>query len=513
MSSSGVPLEANYIKPYDPGPGPLDQYGKVMQLKSLMQGQQLQQAQLQGEQQQQTQRAQLFPSQLQQSQAAGQEAQLNVQDRQGISAALKDSYTGGSASNTPKPAATSTPNPAALNPAGLPPTQLPPAPAGAQQASTPSAGPDRFNDFLTRVQDPKYGVSPQAQIQLIKQFNDAADSVAKTTSDQLKAAQEAHSQIAQGLGSVLSAAPEDRAAQWTLEYNKLLRDPNLSKYAQGISPQYPGDAQAQQAMQGMMVSDDFVKWAQQRNEGAGQAAKSQQAVQAAAAPNPTQLQNATQTLASYSAIPPNMRAGLTAEMKNAPDVETLQKIQARADAAQESFQRSADARTQANAMKDVAVGQVVAGKLVTEDQKLGTALDQTTGIRQLLDMSKGGNQTATPAAMTRFAEHEIVEGGVKRMTQTELNALTLGLGSYGRQFQAWVDKGFQGKMPEATNQDMQTILDAEDKSANVAHDRNVGYIQNRYAGVGTRGKSTVASNSAQPTTDPFAAFGGRAHPN
>src|SRR5271163_4407706 len=55
-------------------PSPLEQYGKVMQLKSLMQGQQLQQQQLQS-----------GALELQQK-------QLELQDRQGVNQALKDTY-------------------------------------------------------------------------------------------------------------------------------------------------------------------------------------------------------------------------------------------------------------------------------------------------------------------------------------------------------------------------------------------------------------------------------------
>ncbi len=234
-------------------------------------------------------------------------------------------------------------------------------------------------------------------------------------------------------------------------------------------------------------------------EQAGAAAKGTQEARAAAAPTPEQLTNAVTTLNTYNAVPPNMRAGLVNEMKSAPDLETLQKVQARADAANESFARSADAREQAKAMKDVGLQQVVAGKLVAEDQKLGSALDQTSGIRGLLDMSKGGNQAATNAALTRFAEHEIVEGGVKRMNQLEYENLATKLGSYGRKFQSWVDGGFKGQMPAATNSEIHTILDAEDQAANVAHERNVGYVMDRYAKPGTQ------PNGAKPATPRAAA--------
>ena len=65
-------------------------------------------------------------------------------------------------------------------------------------------------------------------------------------------------------------------------------------------------------------------------------------------------------------------------------------------------------------------------------------------------------------------------------------------------------------MPPATNAEMQAILDAEDKNAQTTHTRNVGYIQDRYGNVGS-GKQSKAS--ASQSGDPFAQFGGKAHPN
>src|SRR5580704_4640697 len=50
------------------------------------------------------------------------------------------------------------------------------------------------------------------------------------------------------------------------------------------------------------------------------------------------------------------------------------------------------------------------------------------------------------------------------MNQTELEGLTKGLGDYGRQFNAWVQKGFNGTMPKATKDELSTILAAERRS-------------------------------------------------
>jgi hypothetical protein len=213
-------------------------------------------------------------------------------------------------------------------------------------------------------------------------------------------------------------------------------------------------------------------------------AESSQKVSAAAAPTQQQLSNAVTTLGTYSSIPQNMRAGLANEMKAAPDWETLQKVQARADAANESFQRSADARQQAMTLKDVGIQQMVAGKLVQEDQKLGTSLDQTGAIRRALDMSQGGNEQAGTAAKQLFAEHIVKQGGINRFNELEQQGLIGNMGTFARQIQSWADKGFDPKqIPSATNAEMQTILNAEDQAASSAHDRNVGFVMNRFGGV------------------------------
>lgn len=225
-----------------------------------------------------------------------------------------------------------------------------------------------------------------------------------------------------------------------------------------------------------------------------------------------EARTAISNIDTYTDIPPNMRAGFKAEMENAPNMEALQRIQSRVDSASESFKRSSDARAQADAMKQVAVGQAMANHLIVQDQALTSGLQQTAGIRQMLDMSKGGNETATSAAQVRFAEHEIVEGGVKRMNQLELESLATSLGSYGRKFQAWVDKGFQGSMPPATNAEMQQILDAEDKNLYKAHDSNVDIIQNRFSGISRGGIAPAPTRPPAGAHPFFSQFGGTARP-
>lgn len=338
-----------------------------------------------------------------------------------------------------------------------------------------------FNDLVT-----KYHVLPEHAGQLISSLQTADKNTAEIRKNNSEAAKnyldaraKAHEQMAEDIDAAFQAGPEAYAAL----QQRYAKNPPQGIDSADLQHFQQSDYSHGQALVGLLNLNGRIEEIQnKRFEQGGAAAKGQQAARAATAPTTTQLTNAVTALSTYTLIPPNMRMAFAKEMQGAPDWDTLQKVQGRADSANESFQRSADARAQAGAMKDVGLQNLVAGKLVAEDQKLGSALDQTGGIRGLLDMSRGGNQAATNAALTRFAEHEIVEGGVKRMNQLEYENLATKLGSYGRKFQSWVDGGFKGQMPAATNSEIHDILDAEDQALYSAHDRNVGYITDRYAG-------------------------------
>jgi len=118
-----------------------------------------------------------------------------------------------------------------------------------------------------------------------------------------------------------------------------------------------------------------------------------------------------------------------------------------------------------------------ADEMVTKE-----ANDRDSDLKNIVDLKNNlaqidnKNQAATSTFQVKFAEHEIVEGGVKRLNETELNALTKGLGNYGRQFDAWVSKGFKGDMPPATKDEMLTILNAEEQARNNLYNSRVGNI-------------------------------------
>lgn len=483
---ASIPLPALNIQP---PANPLDQYAKALSVKSMMGGQQLQQEQIKG---------------------AGLENESRSITNQQEQLALDNAKIVNSASSDPETmndfkawqAKQSSGTPSTTQPGGSSPVALHP-----------------FAQFLNEEKGlPLMGKGGALEV------SQNLQGATKATADALLAKGNSAKVNLENYKSQLGnlndqLAPIVEASQ-DPKHDKQDLNTQIAKFANELkvnSDRYPPDAVAKadkitdapsivalfnSAQLHEHMTEDATKQAEEQTAKAAATQKTQAAagIRDKDGVYTPQARSAMDTIKNYAigsggAIPPAMVAGLTKEMQNAPDMESLQGIQKRADSVNESFQRSADARAQASAIKDVGIQQTVAGKLVAEDQKLGTALDQTGGIRQLLDMSKGGNETATNAAQVRFAEHEIVEGGVKRMNQAELQGLTQSLGTYGRQFQAWMDKGFQGAMPPATNKEMQTILDAEDQNANVTHERNIGYISNRYVDVG---KYSSLSNNAAP---------------
>jgi hypothetical protein len=449
-----VPQIPNLTVQQPPQPDPLGQYAKFAQLKNMLS--------------ENTVRQQLAPLQVQQQQQENQQRQMQIDSQK----ALMDTVASGALNKY----ATGQPDGTGFDAAGA------------------------YKDLMGRG-----NILSEHASQLINSYqaidknnSEIRKNLGAANADYLKTRAESHEQVAEDIADILKLPPEQQAAAWALKQPGYSNMPGLDPNDKAILSK--SDIAHLPAIAGLLDLNGRIEgYHAKQAEQAGTAAKGEQAVRAAAPVTPEQLTNAVGTVATYNAVPPNMRVSLANEMKAAPDWETLQKVQSRADAANESFQRSADARGQALALKDVGVQNLVAGKLVTEDQKLGSALDQTSGIRGLLDMSKGGNQAATNAALTRFAEHEIVEGGVKRMNQLEYENLATKLGSYGRKFQSWVDGGFKGQMPAATNSEIHTILDAEDQASNVAHDRNVGYIMDRYAKPGTQ------PSGAKPATPRAAA--------
>jgi hypothetical protein len=266
-------------------------------------------------------------------------------------------------------------------------------------------------------------------------------------------------------------------------------DPTLHQAVMGIDPQHL--SKVLNLTGGMQdVLEYGTKQAQQL-----------EAQQKTAVPTDQQRKDAIGTIATYSSIPKNMQQGFAQEIINAPTLAAQEKIQDRADKANESFQRSADARAQADSLKDVSVRKAIADLSIKADSKLDDDLSNTRGIRNEIDMSKGGNEMASAAAMQRFAEHEVKEGGINRFNEMEQKALGPQAGSLFRNMETWAVKGYAGKQPDVTFGEINSILDAEDKIAMQKHDTSLSSITNRMSNVVSRGsakaESAVKSGAAQ----------------
>lgn len=147
--------------------------------------------------------------------------------------------------------------------------------------------------------------------------------------------------------------------------------------------------------------------------------------------------------------------------------------------AEHAFQSGlqAQAKTLDRANADTVARNLKADELgLTEKNTYATDMSKINDLKQTLAQAQSGNQAALPDFQTRFAENEIVQGGVKRMNQAELSALTQSLGTYGRQVQAWADKGFKGDLPKATASEMGQLLDYEAQSRTNLFNQRVANI-------------------------------------
>lgn len=141
-----------------------------------------------------------------------------------------------------------------------------------------------------------------------------------------------------------------------------------------------------------------------------------------------------------------------------------------------------------------------ADEMVTTEQNNRDAdLNAIAGVAEQLRMAQGGNQQAYQDAVTRFAEHEVVAGGIKRFNETELKALGVNVGSWGRQLSTWADKGFTGKGAAPTIDEMQKVLALEAQQRQQLYNNHVNNINNNIRG-GAAPQRTTQGGAAQPQT-------------
>ncbi len=438
-----IPLPALALQ--NQQPNPLDQYGKLVELRALMQGQQQRQAMAPLEQQQ-AQGAVVAQQQENQQRA------LQLKDQQGISQALHDIYSSELGGSQGQPAGQ----------AGTAPSSM----------SMPEPSADRFNSLIQSVQDPKYGISPAGQMGVLKSVNDMRMQTANLSKTDLANREDANKQIAQHVSSILSAAPEDQPAQYQLAVNAIKRDPTLSQYAQNIPPQYPGAEQLTRTLQTLSANSDFLAWQKQGTELPGEAAKSQQEARAAAPPNSQQTQDALANLKGYSALPTTLRNSFSNQIKNAPDWQTLQATMTRAEQQQNANQMHLDSMAQTRAM----MGNKFAEAGLTENDKMWTdpqrgfagAIAQANQTKAAIVAGANGNALLTNMVPTMEVLGINHAAGINRISPQEAESARVSP-EWATRWNAWADKVSVGKLsPELAkegNQLMDVVIDAAHQRA------------------------------------------------
>ena len=452
--------------------------GALKQQTALMQQQQA------AEQQRMQQQGAMFPGQLtgqqqtlQQQQLQLKQQQLDLQDRQGFSQALLDNYGKPSQPGTPPskgasaPPSTSpadAPRTVVRNPAtGAPefsdvmvlqqpsaPGQSGTAPAPAQSSTPAASAPtsetpaptnsgDRLSSLLDRVQDPKYGISPQGQMGFLKQYTEMRKDVAGADKATIDAHSAANKEISQGLQSVLEAPPEDQAAQYSLAVNALRRDPTMAKYAQSLPPQYPGPAQLQILNHSLMLEKDVIDDVKQKNEGPGQIAHSQVEQQNVIPPggglSPATGQKVLQDIAVQTN--PQIQQGKV----NVATAEGIARANIEAQIARGS--NASLAMVPPHLVAPATAAATKAGEDYAQAQSVSQRL------QAIMDDAKKGNVVSYQLLPEEGALQVVTAQGIHRINMAEIQ--NYGGGSYLQALEGHIGKALTGKsIPDSVLNDM-----------------------------------------------------------
>jgi hypothetical protein len=433
---SSIPLPALAVQPPQ---SPLDSISKLMALKTMMGQQALQPGQ-----------QQLQQGAIQQQAIATQQAQLDLQDRQGMNQALKDSYG---------------------------------AQTGQKQTGNASAGPstasgsatDRLSDFLNKIQDPKYGISASGQMAAMEKFTTLRQNLAKATSDQLDAAQKAHTQVAQGLNSVLEAAPEDQPAKWQLERNALARDPVLGQYAQQIPPQYPGNPQpggspeAQQMLHGLMLTQDVVSSVKEKAELPGQIANSIKAQQGVIPARGLMSPEAQQKVQQDIAVATN------------PQIQRGKEAVAAAEGAARANIETQQARGSNAALAQVPAHLVApataAATKAGEDYAQAQSVSQR--LQAMMDAAKQGNVVSYQLIPQEGALQVTTSQGVHRINMAEIQ--NYGGGSLWQKLEGHIGGALTGaKIPDSVLNDMAQMQKIQAEGSQTKYENALKTVNQTY---------------------------------
>ena len=482
-----VPIESNYLRPTP------DVTGQMAQLADLTSSTRARNALLPGQVQQQQ-------GQIESQQIQNQIQRLQLQDAQGINGALRDIY--GSDKGSSGPAAASSP-PLATNAPGItapswykgtisgigsvssqagnlasmvgvPPAPAPAAPAPAAQSSqaTPAATPDtpegRVNALIQRIQDPKFGISLQGQTKAIEMLNTMRTGIAGADEKTLANIENAHKVISQGLNSVLEAPPEEQQAAWQKEYATLMQNPTLAKFANTISPQYPGtpaaggSPEAQRMLHGLMLEKDVIDATKAKAELPGQQAESKAKELTVAPPTQEQMDTFTKTtLPSFTNMTPAQRASFSQQAQQARTVPEFNKVLETADATDKAMQMHRDTMAQTMAI----VGNKFQQAGLTDNEKIWTdpqrgyagALAQANQTKASIKAGVDGNALLTNMVPTMEVLGINHAAGINRISPQEAASARVSP-DWATRWNAWATAAMTGKLtPELAKQGQQLM--------------------------------------------------------
>jgi hypothetical protein len=435
-----MPIPASPLPDYRiQQPDLLANYAKVVQLKNMLgQSQQLP-LDLQIKQQQAAQEQQV----TQQQQIATQQAQAKLASQQAMAKAWAD----------PDFAKTITTNAASSDAPGFDP-----------------------NAMMSELMSGKYGkVLPEDAGAVVSGFLDRSSKVSETaknnaaaTSDKITAYQKTIDDLQSKMASILDMPVSKAQPAFDQLKQSLAADPPESIPPQELQAFLNSSLDHLPSMINLAkVESSIAGYHKDEADALKEQAGATQATRSAAAPTADQLKTATDTVNSYTALPDPMKAAFVNELKGAPDWETLQKVQSRADSAEQSEGMKQATLAQAKAMMGNKFGEVglTANEKIWTDPQRGYAgaLAQANQTKASIVAGADGNALLTNMIPTMEVLGINHAGGINRISPAEAQAAGVSP-DWATRWNAWATKSLAGKLtPELAkegNQLMDIVTDA-----------------------------------------------------
>jgi hypothetical protein len=402
-------------------PSALDQYGKMLQLKSLMGSQQMQQQQIQQQQQ-------MAPLQVQQAQEGVKQAQLQTQEmqlKQDSQKAIQQAMVSGVFS---KYVGADTGNGSGIDANGL----------LKELSSNPKILPEQagqiVDGFLKRYQT----------------MAETAKAVAQTGGEQATIRGKGFDALHERVADVLSLSGDKQTAALSSLTQDLANNPQLfagvpkDDLGHVFVAARSGDLDTLKIQGGALAVDKKMA---ETAKAQAEAAKAQLGI---APPTPDQLTTFTgKTLPAFAALRPEQKQAFTAEAQSARTVDELNKVTERADATDKAEQMHRDSLAQTEALK----GQTFAQQGLKENDKTWTdpqhgyvsTLAQANLGKKAIQAGADGNGLLTSLEPTMAVLGMNSFAGTHRISPAEASAAGAP-GGWAERFTAWADKSASGKI-------------------------------------------------------------------